>query len=309
MGKRGFLAALLLVYPAGVYANAAMGLGLEVFDMRYWLAYVAVTVVFEAWLIGRPLGFGWGLSLLFSASANLISAIMCTNLGAVGLHNTLGPKSDPNPFGSIVQLFLGFAVVSSVIELMVWGTATRAKRKDSGLSDWQVWFRLLWVHLLGVPLGLAILLIPEEPYVGWAYQSQVQNWRGWWNVGRKLTMYIDEHQSIPQASNFDELIEELRFVGFPTNIDRSILDVAYQKPPTRVATSLRVERIAFEWNKALSGKKLTGDEKQPRTEGWVWLYRLSAPGFPSRTTYVNLNTGDLRSAGQLRTGLGLDVAP
>lgn len=78
-----------------------MGLGLEMFDLRYWFAYVAVMVGAEAWLIGRALKLKWGESVLKSMIGNVITGVFCGGMGCLApfWHQSFVNTPDgPNPF-------------------------------------------------------------------------------------------------------------------------------------------------------------------------------------------------------------------
>jgi len=49
--RRALLLAICCL-PVSAHANGAMGLGLELWDLNYWFAYVAAIIVAEAWLTG-----------------------------------------------------------------------------------------------------------------------------------------------------------------------------------------------------------------------------------------------------------------
>jgi hypothetical protein len=151
-------------------ANGAMGLGLEMFQFDYWLVYVVVTVLFEAWWIGRRIGLSWPGSLAISVFANAITALVCPFLLTPALHGTfVGTTLDPNPFGNALALFLGFGLISALLETVIWKPTSKVS--NSGGLLW----RSLTAHLIGVFMSLAILLIPAQPYRGLEYTSA--RWR------------------------------------------------------------------------------------------------------------------------------------
>ena len=152
---------------AQLLANGAMGLGLEQWDPGIWLTYVAVMIVYEAWAIGRWLRFGWWASLAISLGANALTGVCCGlgGLAAPFLHTPfVGSIANPNPLLGSVALLAVFALPSALVETAVW--ATIAKRLFEPLGKPSLLSRVLLVHAIGVPLGLAVLILPARPYLG-----------------------------------------------------------------------------------------------------------------------------------------------
>jgi len=76
--SRVFLVVAILALATSASANAAMPYAYQIFAFRPWFVYVAVTILFEAWFIGRHgLGDSWLKSMGLSVLANLISACTC----------------------------------------------------------------------------------------------------------------------------------------------------------------------------------------------------------------------------------------
>src|SRR5690348_16351533 len=91
--RRGkpFLWMLLLVFlPASASANGALGMALATFDWLPWLAYAAVTVAFEAWLLGRGLAIPYAHALRLSLLANFLTAMAGGFLTGILVYPCLG---------------------------------------------------------------------------------------------------------------------------------------------------------------------------------------------------------------------------
>ena len=268
---------LLATLPVVVFANGAMGLGLEMFDIGFWLAYVAVTIFFEAWFIGRWAGIPWSRSLGISVLANSITGICCPQLAAVGLHTPfVGSNLNPNPFWNAVVLFTGFGVISSVIEFVVWGLFVKNK---------SFMVRSLTGHLIGVPISLAILLLPSHPYRGLelmtTYQRRLAMER--W-AKRDLMSKIQEAEKIPDFESVEAAINSTRTDDF----ERDFWASAYVPSYERFSTG-EGRQLPLEWNRSLNGVRLDGEE-----EKWIWLIRPPDRLKPSRWIEVDMSSGSVR---------------
>jgi len=232
--------------------------------LRYWGAYVVVTVVFEAWMIGRWMGRSWPVAIGISIIANVVTAFMCTNLGAVFLH---ADSVNPNPFLFTLVAFTAFGVLSSYIESFAWRLA-----KSAELPRRPVALQSLYAHLLGVPIGLAILLIPARPYQG--IEATCWIWRRQY-VAHHLPERIDQFLSdgkarLPTATTLVELWHALP----PTSGESTGVEVAAYKPKFgRFSFGRDAGRPIAEWNTALNGK--TADEIAEL--GSPWFIRMKNP--------------------------------
>ncbi len=140
-----------------------MGLGLELRHLPIWAAYCVAMVLAEAFFIGLKIGFSGWESLGISLGANFATAWICATGGCFApfLHSTfIGSRANPNPFLNAATLLLILAFPSALIEGAVWSSFLRRK---GSIREWSVVGRSLGVHLVCVPLGMAILLIPERP--------------------------------------------------------------------------------------------------------------------------------------------------
>lgn len=256
-----------MALPVLASANGAMGLGLEIFDLRYWFAYVVATVVFEAWFIGRWMGKSWMASLLISLIANSVTAFCCVNIAAVGLHAPfVGSRINPNPFFNVVAVFFVFGIVSAFVELFVWLISGRSHRGDGRLI-----LRTLAAHVLGVPLGLCILLIPPRPYYGTAMITG-QMRRQMIGIGlRKRLERLQDTDRLPRARDLQELWDKL-----PPDPEAppDAWCVIYIPEYGRFATGETRAQLFGEWNTTLGG--LTREELMDRAP--VWLVRRKNPG-------------------------------
>jgi hypothetical protein len=267
----------LVSQPIVVLANGAMGLGLEMFDIGFWFAYVAITIVFEACFIGRWAGIPWSKCLGISILANSITGVCCPQLAAVGLHTPfVGSNLNPNPFWNAVVLFTGFGVISSVIEFTVWSLFVKNK---------PFMVRTVTAHLFGVPISLAILLIPWHPYRGLelvtTYQRRfaIERW-----AERDLQAKIQETEQIPDFETVEEAINSTRTDNFEPDIWASAYIPSYNRFSTNEG-----KQKPLEWNRSLNGVRLGGDE-----EKWVWLIRPPINHKSARWIEVDLSTGSIR---------------
>lgn len=268
-GVRALLGPLLLIQALATpaLANGAMGLGMEMWDLRYWYAYVGAMVVTEAWLIGTWLGVGWPKSLALSLLANLMTGFLCGagGLCAPVLHMTLaGSSANPNPLLNSVYLLVMFALPSAFFEYLIWSRARPAERSERGF----LW-RVTWVHLATIPLALAILLIPERPYIGLEATTGFQRRYLLGEIEDALQGYIEKNHAVPRFKSFRELLNALK----PhLDVDAANLEFAFYRPHlNRFAIGEDWSR-PLEVNSRLLGRKIV-DREDGRDQEWVWFVR------------------------------------
>lgn len=271
------LAALGLVASAS--ANGAMGLGLEMFELNYWFAYVGVTVVLEAWLIGRWLGQSWPISLGLSVLANLFTGVICGGWGfcAPALHTIfVGDPVNPNLFLNAVALLLIFAVPSAIFESFIWNRA----RKEA--HEGKVILRSVFVHLATVPVGLAILLIPAEPYRGIVGDRYILRH----DIEKAIIGYVADKEHAPTQSDPKKLIEELQPYLREGSREKAIYGL-YRQDRGRFNMGERW-KYPVEVNKAVLGKrvKLEGEDAP---EQYEWLLRLPGSGDRDPTWGISID--------------------
>lgn len=204
---RGLAVLGLVALAATASANAAMGRALEIFDFKIWTVYVVITILFEAWFIGRRFEFSWSRSIMFSALFNAITAFTCAGgLFAPFLHTYIGT----HPFVHTLTILTMFGIASAVVEGAFWDAARKKKNmKGSSLG------RSFLAHLIGVPLSLAILLLPARPYPG--LEHSAYNWR--YGEIRQLTR---EAYTDGKALYAEEVVQ----FATPEEFKRAFLDVA-----------------------------------------------------------------------------------
>lgn len=272
-----FLAALvLLLLAAGAQANGAMGLGLEMFDLRYWFAYVAAMVVLEAWLIGRWLKLGWPASLGVSLLANFFTGVFCggMRLCAPFLHMSfVGSQINPNPFMNAVVLLTGLALPSAYVESYLW------RRASIGPGHWPVIKRCLLVHALTVPLGLAILLIPERPYRGAELTTQWHRRMHLRHVASALGAAVADRNAIPAESDPAKLIQDIS--TYIDEVSPDELELALYEPRFSRFSMGETRMEPLEINRALLGRKIPAqaDGSEPK---WTWFIRSRDVGIGYR---------------------------
>jgi hypothetical protein len=159
---RAAILVVALLLPALAAANASMGLALEMFDYTPWLIYVAVTVVFEAWMIGGWLRLHWLACIGVSIFANSFTALCCPMVATPMLHEAyIGGKLNPSPFLTVVVWLVVLGLFSAVFESAFWYWARLASKKARSEHPLR---RSILAHMVGVPLALIILLAPAHPY-------------------------------------------------------------------------------------------------------------------------------------------------
>ena len=284
--KVGAMVAVLGI-AASAQANGAMGLGLEMWDLRYWLAYVVAMVALEAWLIGRWLKISWIKSAVISIVANAVTGGLGAASGffAPFLHiSIIGSSANPSPFPNAIALLTLFAIPSGWIESIVWRWATRTK------DVWPFVKHVLLVHLITVPIGLAILLIPERPYPGLEITTAYGRRAALYNVSIALENYVRAYEALPGSQTVDGLARELVPHSFSNDSDMTV--ALHHGTFSRFSTGDSWQH-PFEINPELVGMPLIIDEKAE--EQWVWYLRTPDMGTGYRWGLViDLNTGDVR---------------
>ncbi|MCE9558341.1 MAG: hypothetical protein K8R88_05270 [Armatimonadetes bacterium] len=272
--RRQYLVAVTMLLPTVSLANGAMGLGLERWDLRFWWAYVVLMVAAEAWLIGRWVGFSWEQSLLRSVLANLLTGGTCgVGMIAPFLHYTFaGTPQDPNPLLDSFKVLLYFSIPSAAIETWFW------ERRDAPRSG-KFW-RVVAVHLLMVPVGMAILLIPPRPYLGLERFSQSARHR---TFMRDLSQYVLREDHLPKGDTLKSLATEVSPSRSPVSL--------YIPEFTRFATGEDWQHPEYTLNKAALGRKLNHELEDDQ---WVWLLR-STDGIGE--IRVSLRSGQVQKGG------------
>jgi hypothetical protein len=282
---RAIAAVLLLALASSAMANGSMGLGLEMWDLRYWFAYVIAIVALEAWFMGRWLKVRWPHALGISVAANLATALICgVGLAAPFMHMTLvGSRLNPNPFWNGVALLSVFALPSALMEGVIWAMAFRDTRKP-------VFIPSMIVHAIGIPVALCILLIPERPYQG--LERLTRLYRHWemMDFKRHLEYYTLGENKIPAASDVEGLLREVpsgSASGWPEDAWAMMHYPEFGRFDVRDRRSM-----PFEINRRLSGRKLPfakdGDQDQR------WFVRPPKEAGPwARGLAIDVNTGQV----------------
>lgn len=266
-----------LLLPVPALANGAMSLALATFAWTPWLVYVAVTVLYEAAAMGRWLGIPFRSALRCSLRANFVTAILggfFSGFVSYSFLGIFGSELCPNPFGQTVFVFMLFGIGSALIEAVIWPRA--GSRQSVSARPRNRYVGSLMVHLVGVPVGLAILLLPARPYVGLEMQANAQ--RHFW-LGRRvqslLGLYIAEHQAVPPAHNYGEMLEALRPTLGRYAKDPNLWAAAYAANYHRFDTGEMRREPLIEWNAAASGRKLFSDTERTHdvSDPDIWLIR------------------------------------
>jgi hypothetical protein len=262
------LLALLAASPA--HANGAMSLALTIFEWRTWLLYVAATLVFEAWALGKLLRVPLGRSIGVSLVANLLTGLLgasCLGMVAYGAPEN---RLNPNPFGHTLTVFLVYGLLSALVEANFWASASPL------IMSWrQLAQRSIVVHLLGVPLGLAILLAPARPYRGLEMQVGTNRQLGFHHrdLAKALEKYVTRHGRLPPARSYAEMLEMVRSDLGEVGKWPDLWASAYQPVYHRFDTGEARRGPMIEWNAALAADRRPA-ERLPAT---VWVIRKKYP--------------------------------
>lgn len=265
MARRIALVSVMACLAANACANGAMGLGMEMWDLRYWAAYVVAMVVLEAWLIGKCLRLAWWKSLLVSGAANSVTGWLCGAGGmcAPFLHGSIiGDEVNPSPFLNSVALLAIFALPSALIESTIW-----LRLRPSGMSEWRLLWRVVWVHLATIPVGLAILLIPERPYLGMEATTSIRRKILLFEAGNALQNYIWTNHKMPDGRTPEAMVASLQ--PYQTYPDKPILLAFHEPRLTRFATAWDL-RYPLEINRSLLGRHIVESSNEERL---VWFLR------------------------------------
>jgi hypothetical protein len=270
-----------------------MGLGLEMFDLRNWFAYVVAMVALEAWLIGRWAKVPWKASLGISILANLITGVMCGGLSCLApiLHGVfVGSRTDPNPFLNAIVLLAAFGVPSGWIESLVWRTCLRKSSETKFVA------RSILIHLVTIPVGLSILLVPDRPYLGLEVTTEWRRRMVFTGAVRKAgEAYIGGKQQIPSETNPRDLGRLLDAYRDPEEGVDSLSYALHLPGFSRFSFGENWTR-PFEINKAIAGRKII-EPKDQVEEHWVWWIRppYGSKGHQSWGLMVDLNWGQVKT--------------
>lgn len=291
MRKTVWVVGLSAVGAASALANGSMGLGLEQWDPANWLCYVAGMVVLEAWVIGLWLKFGWWKSLGVSLLANAFTGVGCGLGGCLApfLHETfVGSRINPNPLLSAAALLALFAVPSAFLETFVW--AIVSKRLNEPLGQPSLFMRVMRAHLVGVPVGLAILLVPPRPYIAMEIRARAARASERRSFQQELQDFVWTHGHWPKAKTLDALLVEVEGKTGRAQERR----LMFYLPEFRRFDTGEAWRHPFVLDASVAGRKVDPDA-DPGEERW-YVY---SPGDP-------LLRGGIRI--DVRTGEVMDSA-
>jgi hypothetical protein len=273
-----------------------MSLALATFAWTPWLVYVAVTVIYEAVAMGRWLGIPFKAALRCSLRANIVTAIVggfFSGFVAYGFLGIFGSVLNPNPFRQTVFLFTMFGIGSALVEAALWPKV--GSEKSASVRTPNRYVGSLVVHLVGIPLGLVILLLPARPYAG--LEMQVNGHRHVWlehSIKRALQEYITEHQAVPPAHTYAEMMEALRPMLGGYAKDPGLWAAAYSANYHRFDVGEMRRDPMSEWNTAASGRKLIPDtaRTQEASDSEIWLIRTRT-AYGVRGYMLSLSGGGL----------------
>ena len=266
VGLRPFLIFVLIAgMAASAYANSSMGLALEMFDYAYWGPYVLAMIVLEAWIIGRKLGDRWYKAFGISLVANAFTAGCCCPMCCSSFHGSLvGSGENPNPFLNGVALFTIFGVVSATLEAVFW-----AIRRE-GVTAWFIWRQSFLAHVIGVPVALLILLIPNRPYKGLEATTNGSRSRELQVALKRYGMDASD-KGLARISGVPELIQRFE-AGKGTSPDPDAWTAAYRANMHRFDFG-EAKREPYEWNSRLAGLRLINSSSGNQEDAPVWLLR------------------------------------
>lgn len=281
-----FLVVVLAIPQA--FANGAMGLGLEQWDPTVWMVYVVAMTAVEAWLMGRWLGLGIPESIVVSILANLMTGVGCGLMGCMApfLHYPLvGSTADPNPLLSALALLALFAIPSALFEGIFWDRMYRKGRKNQPGGQ-GVLGRLLLIHLALVPVGMAILLIPDRPYLGYEAFARGARQYELRLFADDLSVYTYEKHHLPAATTVESLLKEVPH--FTLHQDRKRSNVFLHVPVFGRFAAGNESTVPYRLNKAIAGMKVDpeADYDEPQ---WEWY--IEPPNRDSWGIRVELQSG------------------
>ncbi|MBX3118316.1 MAG: hypothetical protein KF784_04565 [Fimbriimonadaceae bacterium] len=265
------LFAVFVGLPVSAFANGDMGLAYQMFDYRYWFAYVAFAVIFEAWFMGIRTGVPLYKAGLISLLANFVSATLPMCFCVVFLHSAfVGTQLNPNPLMNAVALLFGFGVLSALIEGAVWQVA--AKRYFE-FSSKKIFLRMLQAQMVVAAVGLIIFLIPERPYLGLQSMTYYKRKIHIEYCLKDFVASMDENHRLPTVKSAEDLLRR-----FPAPDEEWYAEdqwvCAYLPDYTRFSFGQN-RKISFELNPTVSGfnyDKLFDDDTQE-----IWILRIRNP--------------------------------
>lgn len=251
---------------ASARANGAMGLGLEVFRVDAWWAYVVVTIIFEAWLMGRWLALPLRVSLPLSLLANTLTGFLGLGCGAPFFHEMSG---HPRPFLFAVGVLTIFAFPSALVEAFVWLASKRKAYQSYVLA------KCVAVHLIGIPVALVVLLIPSRPYPG--LERSTGYWRGFrLNMAcRDFPARLEGWGKVPHFKDGEAAVRAIA----PDEPDA--WQYVYQPAFGRFDLDESRRGTAAEWNHSVEG--LSPDQLANLEH--VWLFRWRIDGYAKGVVY------------------------
>ena len=282
---------ILLAIAATASANGAMGLALEMFELRTWFVYVAVTIVLEAFVIGRAANLNWKKSLGVSLLANFITAATCAYPGCFVpvLHGSfVGSGINPNPFWNSVALLTFYGLVSALVEGFIWAgfVAKDAKSRTRVAS--------LTAHLVGVPVALMILLIPARPYQGLERTINRQRMYFVTSLHESVGLQIRKTNRTPSNSSASALISA---AAEGAHDDASNAWAAGYKANFERFDTHEMKREPIEINPGVLGRPVDTNGGQY----WVWLIRFHfGKGEVDRGLAIDLGSGWVQNADAVR---------
>ena len=273
----------IIAFPAMAHANAAMELALTIFEWPMWLAYVAFTVVFEAIAMGWILKIKPLRALATSAKANLLTALLGAVISAPlwGVIGQYGSLVNPNPFGHTLMLFVIFGVLSALVEAGSWKKTAGQSAPVDAVSGEPLVRRptrqSVLVHLLGAPLGMAILLIPPHPYPGLEGQT---DWARIREVGfgvdapphllqSAMAAYSQANGHYPKANSAEEALKLLApYLGNKDKVlPQDYWTAAYRPSFARFDTH-EMRREPYLWNPEVGRYSIDNPPENP-----IWLLK------------------------------------
>jgi hypothetical protein len=294
---------ITLLLPDPASANGAMSLALATFNWIPWMAYVVVTVLFEAWALGRWLKVPVPDALRCSVVANFVTAIIGGVMSgplSYGFLGIFGSRLNPNPFGQTLFVFTLFGLLSAYVEAHFWFCTKQDL--DETVRRGHTLGRCIVIHLIGIPLGLCILLSPSRPYRGLEEQASYRRHHLIpYRVSQAWNDYVEEHNAPPVAHSYEELLELLRPRLEQFANDPGLWAAAYAPNYHRFDTT-EMRREPVRWNpRAMRLKPSDTSDKR------VWLVRR---GEGRNATGIVLQWGKLRRIQRpIDLKYGTDEAP
>jgi len=253
--------ALLLFGSALASANWSVGPAFQIFSGWGVLAYAVVIVISEAAIIGKSCSMSAFKSLAISLVANFTTAFISLVIAVPTIRMiTIGDDLNPNPLFTALVLLISFAMPSALVESLFWICFCKSLPKSR--------FTLcsIGAHVICIPLGLVVLLVPPHPYHGLEYITlQYRRVHALSMLRAEEVKAAERNSLLPASSAEDFMVKASREAQMRGHVD--YWAAAYMPDFDRLDMGEQ-KRKPLQWNQSAQAQlnALHGDGK-------VWLMR------------------------------------